>query len=100
MSAAPYRTVQDLFDLRGRVVIVTGGAGLLGRQFSEALCEAGAHVVVASRNQENCDRYAGELCERGFSASGAHVDVARPDSSQALVDATIERYASLDILIN
>ncbi len=94
------RTIQQLFDLTGRVAIVTGGAGLLGQQFSRALAEAGAQVVIASRNQENCGAWADHLNDEGYNALALPLDVTDPESSKTLVAATIERCGRLDILVN
>jgi NAD(P)-dependent dehydrogenase (short-subunit alcohol dehydrogenase family) len=106
------RTVQQLFDLTGRVAIVTGGAGLLGRQFSQALVEAGAAVIIASRTLESCRAWAEELTTyaRGLEiwrdrpstpvALSLSLDVTRPESAHALVDATLEQFGRLDILVN
>lgn len=55
------RSVAELFDLTGRVAIVTGGASGIGQQMSEALAEAGANVVVCARNADRCREYAAEL---------------------------------------
>jgi NAD(P)-dependent dehydrogenase (short-subunit alcohol dehydrogenase family) len=105
-------TVQQLFDLTGRVAIVTGGAGLLGRQFSQALVEGGASVVVASRNLANCQEWAGQLVEYAatlpnwsdrsaeVAAYGLQLDVTDPASSQGLAEKTVERFGRLDILVN
>ncbi len=110
-TAAP-RTVQQLFDLTGRVAIVTGGAGLLGKQFSEALIEAGATVVIASRTLENCRAWAGELNayaatlpawndrDTTKAAVPIAVDVTDPESCKALVAATLDQCGQLDILVN
>jgi NAD(P)-dependent dehydrogenase (short-subunit alcohol dehydrogenase family) len=106
------RTVQQLFDLSGRVAIVTGGAGLLGKQFSEALVEAGATVVIASRTFENCRVWADELNayaatlpnwsdrDPSNAALPLAVDVTDPDSCNALVAATLEQCGRVDVLIN
>lgn len=108
----PNRTVQELFDLTGRVAIVTGGAGLLGRQFSQALVEAGAGVVVASRTLETCRAWAEELTTyaRGLAvwrdrpshtvALPLALDVTQPASAHAVVDATLQHFGRLDILVN
>jgi NAD(P)-dependent dehydrogenase (short-subunit alcohol dehydrogenase family) len=110
-TTAP-RTVQDLFDLSGRVAIVTGGAGLLGKQFSEAMIEAGATVVIASRTLENCHAWASELnahaatlpawSERDTTKAAIPiaVDVTDLESCNALVATTMEQCGQLDILVN
>lgn len=106
------RTVQDLFDLSGRVAIVTGGAGLLGKYFSEALVEAGASVVIASRTLENCRLWAEELTTYAAglaiwrdrdpqqAAFAVSLDVTDPASCQALVAATLDHFGHLDVLVN
>ena len=57
--------IQELFDLTGRTAIVTGGAGFLGQQFSEALIESGANVVVADINQQIASESAEMLKRNG-----------------------------------
>lgn len=94
------RTIQQLFDLTGRVAIVTGGAGLLGKQFSRALAEAGATVVIASRNQENCEAWADQLNDEGYRALALPLDITKPESSETLIAATLEQCGRLDILVN
>lgn len=106
------RTIAQLFDLRGRVAIVTGGAGLLGKQFCRALVEAGAAVVVASRNLDSCRAWADELADyaRGLESWRTRaadpavlpvaLDVTQPESAQKLVDATLEHFGRVDILVN
>jgi gluconate 5-dehydrogenase len=106
------RTVQQLFDLTGRVAIVTGGAGLLGKQFSEALVEAGASVVIASRTLENCRAWANELHayaatlptwqdrDSATAALPLAVDVTDPASSTAMVAATLDSFGRVDVLVN
>jgi gluconate 5-dehydrogenase len=112
LPQTPQRTVQELFDLRGRVAIVTGGAGLLGQQFSRALVEAGAQVVIASRTLENCRAFADELTDYARTlphwqthrtqpvALPVAVDVTDPASAQAMVDATVAHFGQVDILVN
>jgi len=92
--------IRDLFDLTGRVAIVTGGAGYLGTALSEALAEAGAHVVVASRTLENCQALAERLSALGPEALALAVDIGQKGSVQALVAATVEHFGRLDVLVN
>ncbi len=108
----PQRTVQELFDLSGRVAIVTGGAGLLGQQFSRALVEAGAQVVIASRTLDNCRAWADELTAYAHTLPNWHtrleqtvalpvtLDVTDPTSAQAMVTATLDHFGRVDILVN
>ena len=92
--------VMDLFSLKGRVAIVTGGRGLYGSAISEGLCEAGARVVIASRSGEKCETYAKTLREKGWDACGMSLDLSSDESIQALVDAVSEKYGTIDILVN
>jgi NAD(P)-dependent dehydrogenase (short-subunit alcohol dehydrogenase family) len=88
------------FDLTGRGAIVTGGLGLLGKEFCRTLAEAGAGVVVADLNADAAEKYASELQAAGLKAVGIAVDVTSPDSTHSMVDKTLEIYGRLDVLVN
>jgi len=92
--------VQKLFDLTNRVAIVTGGAGFLGQQFSEALSESGANVVVADIDQAAAADCAEKLSNKHNSALGVGLDVTDTASIQNLMDLTLEKFGQLDILVN
>ena len=93
-------TIKDLFDLTGKVAIVTGGAGHLGTAMSEALAEAGANVVVASRNVENCRVVAERLSTDGARALAAQLDIADEASMFACVDQAVDAFGRVDVLVN
>jgi NAD(P)-dependent dehydrogenase (short-subunit alcohol dehydrogenase family) len=93
-------TIMDKFNLTGRVAIVTGGPGLLGKEFCRTLAEAGAIVVVADINADGVNALATTLIESGYHAMGVATDITQPDSVHALVEETISTYDRLDILIN
>jgi len=95
------RDVRSRFDLSGRTVIVTGGAGLLGKSHGHALAAAGASVVLADILGEQARRAADEVAQ----ASGAEVlpvevDVSQPESVQAMIDSTLEAFGTVDVLVN
>jgi 2-deoxy-D-gluconate 3-dehydrogenase len=92
--------IQELFDLTGRTAIVTGGAGFLGQQFSEALIESGANVVVADINQRIATESAEMLRRHGGEALGAALDVTDPASVAELMATALEKYGGIDILVN
>jgi NAD(P)-dependent dehydrogenase (short-subunit alcohol dehydrogenase family) len=93
--------VQESFQLRGKVAIVTGGAGLLGPQFGEALAEAGARVVLADLNGKKGPGIAREISKHARNdVVFERVDVADPQSVGALVRATKKRFKQIDILVN
>jgi gluconate 5-dehydrogenase len=92
--------VQELFDLTGKVAIVTGGATGLGRQMADALVECGAGIVVCARDAERCEQAAAELELLGVRALGLGCDVRDPDSIEAVVRRTIETLGRIDILVN
>jgi len=92
--------VKQLFDLTGRVAIVTGGAVGLGRQMAEGLAEMGASLVLCSRKQEKCQQAAEELKQLGVETQALGCDVKSPESIQDAVAATVARFGRIDILIN
>jgi len=90
--------VLDLFRLDNRVALVTGGAGLLGRRYCEALLQAGGRVVVGDLDGERARVLAGELDPNR--AIGVTLDVTDSGSVQACVDAAVGAFQRLDILVN
>jgi gluconate 5-dehydrogenase len=92
--------VKELFDLSGRVAIVTGGSIGLGRQMAQALCEAGAKLVLCARNKDRCDLAAGELQKAGAEVVSLACDVKKPVDIQNVVDQTMAHFGRIDILIN
>jgi 2-deoxy-D-gluconate 3-dehydrogenase len=90
----------DKFDLTGRVAIVTGGPGLLGKEFCKTLAEAGASVVVADINAEGAVATAESLKKSGYPAVGIKTDITDPESVQKMVEAAVKTFGRLDILVN
>ena len=90
----------EKFDMTGQVAIVTGGPGLLGKEFCRTLAEAGAVVVVADINGVGAEAAAETLVKDGYQALGVRTDVTNPESVQALVDKTLITYGRLDVLVN
>ncbi len=94
-------TVLDRFKLDGRVALVTAGAGpLFGSSCSEALAEAGATVITASRSQERNDEYAARLRARGLKVHGMQVDMSDCESIDRLHAEISWRFGPPDILVN
>lgn len=91
---------KDMFKLDGKVAIVTGGYGLYGRNISTALCEAGATVIVASRNLEKCRTLADKLNAGGYKAEGMQLDQGDEASITGFVKGVIDKYGKIDILVN
>jgi NAD(P)-dependent dehydrogenase (short-subunit alcohol dehydrogenase family) len=90
----------ELFDLSGRVAIVTGGSRGLGRAMAMGFARRGAQVVIASRKAEACDAAVGEIRDAGGDALAHATHVGRTDEIDALLAATVDRYGRLDILVN
>jgi len=86
-----------LFDLNGRVAVVTGGNGGIGLGMARGLASAGANIVVAARNAEKADAAIAAL---GGKSAFIAFDVADEDSCRALIDETAARFGRLDILVN
>jgi NAD(P)-dependent dehydrogenase (short-subunit alcohol dehydrogenase family) len=90
----------DRFDLTDRVAVVTGGGRGIGRAISAGLAGAGCAVVVTSRSAEACRSAVADIEEAGGTAHAVAADVGRADDRQRLVDATVERFGRLDVLVN
>jgi NAD(P)-dependent dehydrogenase (short-subunit alcohol dehydrogenase family) len=92
--------VKELFDLTGKVAVVTGGAGGIGEVYAQALCEGGASVAIADINLEAAQRTAKALLDNGFAAIAVHLDVTSAESAAQMAAATIAAFGGIDILIN
>ena len=89
-----------LFDLTGRVALVTGGNGGIGLGMGRGLAGAGAGVMVAARNAEKSAAAVAELEALGAQAAAVEVDVTEAESCRAMVERTLERFGRVDILVN
>ncbi len=87
----------ELFDLTGRVAIVTGALGLLGREHCRTLAAAGAHVVVADLQEELCRDFAQEL---GNGSIGVGMDVTQPDELRRACQRILQHFGRIDVLVN
>lgn len=92
--------MQQLFSLKGKVAIVTGGAGFFGTPISWALAEAGAQVIIASRNGEKCRQFAASIREAGWLAEGMALDLENESSITAFVKAVVDQFGRIDVLVN
>jgi len=92
---------RDLFDLHGKVAIVTGGLGILGRGFCRGLAEFGAHVAVVDLDGDACAGFAAQLeAESGVRAIGVPCDIADRESVQAMVAQVVSALGGVHVLHN
>jgi len=92
--------VKEMYDLKGKVAIVTGGGRGLGRFIAEGLAEAGASVVIASRKLANCEKAAGEIAKLGVKTLAVKCDTASAEDIDNLVNAAMKEFGAIDILVN
>ena len=96
----PPRTVQQLFDLRGRTALITGGSRGLGLQMAFALGEAGARVLVSSRKAADLEAAVAALQQAGIDAQWVAADAGQPEDIARLADEAMARLGQIDILVN
>jgi NAD(P)-dependent dehydrogenase (short-subunit alcohol dehydrogenase family) len=90
----------ELFDLTGKVAVITGGAGSIGVAYGRALGEAGASVVLADVDEDAASEAADALRRDGFDAIGVAVDVRDLASAQSMARAAVDAFGGIDILVN
>jgi len=92
--------MKDLFDLSGKIAIVTGGNQGIGFGIARGLAGAGATVVIANRRAEEGQKAAEVLRGEGYKAAAIPVDVSKRSSIDAMVSRVISEYGGIDILVN
>ena len=92
--------VRQMFDLKGKVAIVTGGGRGIGLKMAEGLAEVGANVVLCSRKIENCQKAAQNLAKLEVKTLAMACDARSSAEIQAVVDGTLKEFGRLDILVN
>ena len=89
-----------MFRLDNKVAIVTGGAGLFGKPISMALAEAGAQVIVASRDESKCKEFAASIKSKNLNAEGMFLDLSDENSILEFTKSINDKYGRIDILVN
>lgn len=92
--------VQQLFDLRGRCALITGGSRGLGLQIAEALGEAGAKIMLTSRKAADLEEASAHLQDLGIDARWIAADASDPEAIASVADETMQRLGQVDILVN
>jgi NAD(P)-dependent dehydrogenase (short-subunit alcohol dehydrogenase family) len=93
-------TLKELFDLSGKVALVTGGSRGLGQEMAEGLAEAGASLMLLARREQWLTPAIEDFRSRGFKCEGALCDVSNPEQVRVAVARTVEHYGKIDILLN
>jgi gluconate 5-dehydrogenase len=94
------RPLKELFDLTGRVAIVTGGSRGLGEEMAEGLAEAGAALMLCARREQWLTPAVDSFRGKGVRVEGMICDVSVPDQVQAVVDKAMGTFGKVDILVN
>jgi NAD(P)-dependent dehydrogenase (short-subunit alcohol dehydrogenase family) len=92
--------IQDLFSLAGKTAVVVGGGGVLAGEIAMGLAGAGADVVIADLNEDNAKLHARAVGDLGRKALACQADVTRKADIQRILDATLENFGGVDIVLN
>ncbi len=90
----------ERFNLEGRTVIVTGGGKGIGKVYAQEFAKAGARVVAADIDEAAAKAVAEALCAEGLAALGLGTDISSEQSTRAMAQATLDRFGTIDVLIN
>src|SRR5580765_6754639 len=93
-------SVKDLMSLKGKVALVTGGSRGLGLQLAEALAEMGANLALSARKADELAEARAHLAPSGVEVLTIPNDLAKVETVPAMVDAVMQKYSRIDILIN
>jgi NAD(P)-dependent dehydrogenase (short-subunit alcohol dehydrogenase family) len=91
---------KDIFDLSGKVALITGGSRGIGRSIAEAYAGRGARVVITARKQEELDQTVAEIKKDGNEITAIASHAGRPEQLEALVDEVIGSHGQIDVLVN
>jgi 2-deoxy-D-gluconate 3-dehydrogenase len=93
--------MKDFFNLKGKVAIVTGGNGGIGKGIARGLAQAGCAIVIAARNQTKTEETVRDIRQEfGVQVQGVEVNVREEASIQAMVEKTVNHFGKVDILVN
>src|SRR4030095_8591194 len=92
--------IQNLFNLEGKIALVTGGSRGLGLQIAEALGEAGAKILLTSRKAADLEEAAGDLQAKGIDTRWVAADASDPAQVERVVSEAMQRMGQIDILVN
>jgi NAD(P)-dependent dehydrogenase (short-subunit alcohol dehydrogenase family) len=98
-SSEPSMSQSSLFDLTGKVVLVTGSSKGIGKAIALRMAEHGAKVVVSSRKLEACEAVVNEIRAQGGEAFAQACNIGRKEELQGLVDATVAKWGGIDVLV-
>src|ERR1022692_2066927 len=99
-DAEVHPLIEDLFSLAGKTAVVVGGGGVLAGEIAMGLAGAGADIVIADLNAGQAERHAQAICDLGRKGLACQADVTRKADIQAVLDATLASFGSVDILLN
>jgi len=90
----------DLFDLTGKIALVTGASRGIGEAAARLLAQQGAHIIISSRRQEGCEEVAGSITEEGGQATAYACHIGDPEQIEAIFEHIRQQHGRLDILVN
>jgi 2-deoxy-D-gluconate 3-dehydrogenase len=94
------QSIMQIYDLKGKAAIVTGGAMGIGEAIASRLAEAGASVMIADISLETANKVVERIKSKGGKAAAIYADAGSVDDAQKTVQATVDAFGRLDILVN